>query len=327
MTASAGHRARLLLAPAAAACLLCAAVTLALLACGGSGGSGQHAHAAAAPPAPLHAADSGATPGPPPAAPAAAALRHASLVVAVTSKAGSHRRRAWVRGELRRSLALLARRDPGAAAAAVVVFVVGLRGLPPGAAANLSAEHAASGDMLLLPDTPDADAPDPPPPGADSATCLKVVRAAAWAVARYEFAHFVRLGDDSFFRIDYFLADVAPALPRARLLLGYCPPSLRYTFPSGAAVRYCSGMGFVLSADAVAFLAAAAGEDMLAMPWPEDAAVALWLAGTRVETTHDERFHDWEWRRCSNRSIIVHKHRYGGVDAAGVMTDCFPQTR
>jgi hypothetical protein len=251
-------------------------------------------------------------------------VRAASIIVAITSKASSINRRTWMRQQLSHSLKLLARSDPHAASRAVVVFVIGTKFMPAHVLGDLIAEMADHKDMLMLPDTPDADNPDPPLPGNDSATCLKVLRSAAWALDKYTFPFFVRLGDDSYFRIDYFLSQVADSLPRSNLLLGYCPTYMKYSFPDphSSAVRYCSGMGFVMTRDAIAFLARNA--EFLRKPWPEDAAVALWLSATHVKTVHDERFHDWEWRKCSNESIIIHKHKYTGVDSEGVMIDCFP---
>jgi hypothetical protein len=251
-------------------------------------------------------------------------IRAASIIVAITSKASSYDRRTWMRDQLSHSINLLARANPQAASSAVIVFVIGTKLMPEDILRNVTAEMDEHKDMLMLPDTPDADNPDPPLPGTDSATCLKVLRAAAWAVDHYAFPFFVRLGDDSFFRLDYFLTKAANSLPRSNLLLGYCPPRLRYSFPHPyrISIRYCSGMGFVMTYDAVAFLAR--NVDFLRKPWPEDAAVALWLSATNVTTVHDERFHDWVWRKCSNDSIIVHKHKYKGVNSEGIMTDCFP---
>ena len=59
--------------------------------------------------------------------------------------------------------------------------------------------------------------------------------------------------------------------------------------------------------------------------YPEDAVVGLWLAATNFKVQHDMRFHDWVWDRCSNESIIIHKHDYGTVDDDGVMRTCFPK--
>jgi hypothetical protein len=252
------------------------------------------------------------------------ARRRVTFVVAIPSKASSYFRRTWMRQQIAHSLSLL-KAEGKDQPIPPVIFILGMQGITRQDAANLTMEQAKYGDMLLLPDALDADIPDPPPAGVDSATCIKVLRAAAWAVQRYEFDYFVRLGDDTFFRIDYFIDEVLPTLPTARLLLGFCPPGLKYQFsaPHIANVRYCGGMGFVLSRDAAEYLAT--NQNALRKPWPEDAAVALWLAGTRTEIVHDDRFSEWKWRKCSNESIMIHKHKYDSVNSAGIMTNCFAE--
>lgn len=176
------------------------------------------------------------------------------------------------------------------------------------------AEAQEYGDILLL-DIPDCDDPDPPPPGTDSATSLKVVHSMAWAVKHYNFDYFIRIGDDTYLRINYFPADVAPSLPKGRMLLGYCEGEhMHHVFkarhPNVAQidVPYCSGMGFVLTYDAALF--AAQNAEMLAMEFPEDAMVARWFVGTRVEIVHNARFVDWAWNKCDNETILVHKHNF-----------------
>lgn len=230
-----------------------------------------------------------------------------------------------MRERLAHSLSLLATTHPRLAEQAVFVFVIGTHAVDGEALAGIKAEQSQHGDILILPDTRDADNPDPPAAGVDSVTCIKVLRAAEWAVKNFRFPFLVRLGDDAFFRVDYFLQSVADTLPRSHLLLGFCPPDMKHAFthPYDTQVRYCSGMGFVLTHDAATYLAE--NRNILRKPWPEDAAVALWLAGTQIQIVHDERFQDWEWKKCSNHSIIVHKHKYNSVNDLGVMTNCFPE--
>lgn len=86
-------------------------------------------------------------------------------------------------------------------------------------------------------------------------------------------------------------------------------------------VPYCSGMGFVLTYDAVLF--AARNAELLVLDWPEDATVARWFAGTKISIVHDLRFVDWDWRVCNNETIIVHKHKYEHVPESGIMSSCF----
>eukprot|EP00877_Chromochloris_zofingiensis_P005839 jgi/Chrzof1/15256/UNPLg00650.t1 len=170
----------------------------------------------------------------------------------------------------------------------------------------LDAEQRSYGDILLLP-TPDLDSPDPPPSGQDSATTLKVMYALKWATERYHFNYFVRLGDDAFFRVDYFL-QASKSWPLEKLYRGMC--TIIYSFESKDkkvpknTVSYCQGMGFALSYDAAEYVAA--NFDMLQKGWPEDAVVGSWFVGTLIQARHDDRFHEFSSGGCGNTSIIVH---------------------
>jgi hypothetical protein len=80
-------------------------------------------------------------------------------------------------------------------------------------------------------------------------------------------------------------------------------------------------MGFIMTHDVAQYISDNAA--VLHKGYPEDAVVGLWLAGTNFKLQHDTRLHDWEWRKCSDQSIIIHKHDYGAVDEDGVMRSCF----
>ena len=250
----------------------------------------------------------------------------ASIVIAVTSTASKTDRRERLRRLHRMSLDRLRQQDSDAANTAVLRFVLG-NDLDGTTLKAVAAENSTHGDLLLLP-VPDCDRPDPPPPGTDSATTLKVAHAAKWAVDSYEAPWFVRLGDDAYFRVDYFLERAAPALPTSRTMLGWCV-GLKERLHSGASpvgdadVPYCSGMGFVLTWDAAVF--AASNLASLSMAYPEDVVVASWFVGTKIHIQHDERFTDWEWKRCSNYSIIIHKMGEAEVNQEdGAVPSCFP---
>lgn len=251
------------------------------------------------------------------------AKQAASIVVAVTSAAGNIDRRRWLRNQFRRNVELLQHKDPAAARGVVLKFVVGNVGLSDEAHSWIAAEQQEHGDLLIL-DIIDVNVPDPPPDGVETATALKVAHSTAWAVQHYDFPWFVRLGDDAYFRVDHFLLNVAPTLSRNGLMFGYAEdPGLHYSFPHGVTItRYCSGMGFIMTHDVAKFISDNALH--LYKGYPEDAVVGLWLAGTNFKVQHDARLHDWEWRRCSEQSIIIHKHDYGAVDDDGVMRSCFP---
>jgi hypothetical protein len=56
---------------------------------------------------------------------AAAGKKNASIIVAVTTKASSWKRRTWLRRQFHRNVALLRKQDPAAADGVVLRFVVG----------------------------------------------------------------------------------------------------------------------------------------------------------------------------------------------------------
>jgi hypothetical protein len=101
------------------------------------------------------------------------------------------------------------------------VLDCGYTGLSDQGRQQLQHEHQQHGDILFL-DVIDTNDPDPPPNDGDAtATSLKVAYGAKWAFEHYNFPWFVRLGDDSYFRVDHFLMTVASELHKHKLVLGY----------------------------------------------------------------------------------------------------------
>ena len=252
----------------------------------------------------------------------------ASIVIAVTSPAPNHERRARLRQWHAACLQRMRTRDPIAADTVILRFLMGGDVHGP-ALTSLMAEHKAHGDLLFLPGVPDADDPDPPPTGTPSATTLKVAHAARWAAQTYDTPWFVRSGDDAYFRVDYFLGEAVQTLSKKRLMLGYCS-GLHYKFAPGpppvakADLPYCSGMGYVWSQDVLTYVAS--NSHILSMAYPEDATVASWFVGTHIQIVHDARFSDWVWQTCGHDSIIIHKLGEGAVveEVNGTVPSCFP---
>ena len=122
-----------------------------------------------------------------------------------------------------------ARRARGAFTAKLI-FVMGsesVDGLPARESPD-DAPARAHADVLFVtaPACPDADAFVPSrwdgqqfPPTNSSTTC-KVLEGIAVAVERFEFNFLARVGDDAYFRWDYFLRERAAALPARGLYLG-----------------------------------------------------------------------------------------------------------
>jgi hypothetical protein len=101
------------------------------------------------------------------------------------------------------------------------VLGCGYAGLSDQERQQLQHEQQQYGDILFL-DVIDTNDPDPPPNDSDAtASSLKVVYGAKWAVEHYNFPWFVRLGDDTYFRVDHFLLTVASKLDKHKLVLGY----------------------------------------------------------------------------------------------------------
>jgi hypothetical protein len=96
-----------------------------------------------------------------------------------------------------------------------------------------------------------------------------------------------------------------------------------YAFTNGGSIYgYPDGMGYIMTYDVATFIATSA--PYLHKGWPEDAVCGMWIAATNFKFHPDRRFHAWDWKVCSNESIIIHKHKYEALDEDGVMRSCFP---
>ena len=110
---------------------------------------------------------------------------------------------------------------------AKLIFVMGSDGLP-GADAPDDAAARAHPDVIFVtaPACPDLDTYERSrwdgqtfPPTNSSTTC-KVLEGIAVASERFDFSFLARVGDDAYFRWDYFLRERAAALPRTGLYMG-----------------------------------------------------------------------------------------------------------
>ena len=162
-----------------------------------------------------------------------------------------------------------------------------------------------------------------------SATAQKVLYSIQWAVNKYDFQYFARIGDDAYFRVDEFYRQaMAKPFPTAMALFGQMTGPLPYRVAGKEnKIIYPSGAGYVMTQDAASFVASAAG--MLNVGFPEDANFGAWLAGTRV-VFHDmkDRIHDVLpklplYEPCSPQDILLHPFRNESdwirIDAAGLV--------
>ena len=208
--------------------------------------------------------------------------------------------------------------------------------------------------MLRAPGCADDDAGATPTAG--SATTCKVLAALAHVAAQYR-CHFVaRVGDDAHFRLDQFLARVAPAHAAAApgaaraLVMAYWSRSTpdnpsnnvelaaqREAYGVWAFPRYPHGMGYVLSGALARSLARAHAEVGLADGFPEDGVVGLWVAGlstTRVARVDSPCFGNVDARvvdsssargSCRDEAILVHymtPRLWGLVSGQGRLPFC-----
>ena len=242
------------------------------------------------------------------------------MVTVVTSPADRPDRRSWQREQWAKSTDLLRHSvAPGSGIPEVILkFAVGGGSASSDVTSDISAEDEEFGDMLLLHDVKDLDTDEEDAQyhwHNTSATTEKVLYSMQWAVEKYHFQYFVRLGDDSYFRPDELYrwsesGKMPPSLAVLGLFLG------PYPYETGVGKNsnvYPAGMGYVLTNDVAAWLAASA--EMLSVGFPEDAVVGAWLAGTKVQFISDmEAFHDGDvgsgaYRPCSGRDVLVHHMR------------------
>ena len=188
----------------------------------------------------------------------------------------------------------------------VLKFGIGLEGLPASAVSAAQAEAQTHQDMLLL-DVPDKDEGEPVH---RSSTTLKVMQSMTYAANRYAFDYFVRVGDDAYFRVDYF-AELAldAAFPKTAAYVGYKFSDVRID-NSASTHNFIVGMGFILTHDLTRYVCKA--RDVLLDGFPEDGVVGSWFVGTKVQVVHEPRFHDIDQFRpksyapCTNTSLLMH---------------------
>jgi hypothetical protein len=251
----------------------------------------------------------------PPAAAAAAPLPFVDLVMVVPNP--------WQWPARRRSLfeAFVAtQRRAAGAFTAKLIFVMGDDAVPAAATPEDAAARAHPDvAFVTAPGCPDLDGWVPGAwdgerfPVANSSTTCKVLEGIAVATERFAFSYLARVGDDAYFRWDYFLRERAAALPRAGLYLGAINSiqrvfdHLRPVFGNGLFLPYATGQGWVLSQDVARYL----GQGYRRTPrlrtaGPEDAAIALHLWPFDVTPLHSGDFHGPRERACSASSLLVH---------------------
>ncbi len=244
------------------------------------------------------------------------------LMAVITSPAGNHARRHLLREQWQRNIQLL-RAIPVTNTAirpdVVMIFVIGTENVTQEERNVVQREEESFGDILILHGISDQDRgveDNGWPWNGTSATTEKVVYSMQWAVEKYTFQYFARLGDDAYFRPDEFYRQVdSGEIPTSMALIGHFIGPYVYDTGFGMhnSVVYPSGMGYVVTFDLCSYIAHSAG--VLGVGFPEDAVVGSWLAGTKAKYVHAaDKFHDvhppdYGYRPCTPKDLLLHRMR------------------
>ena len=227
-----------------------------------------------------------------------------SIVVIVTSAAGWSDRRERIRQQFPKNLRLIANDFESSV---VLKFAFGTGGLSNDTFHSVRSEASRFEDILFF-DCPDEDDELKHPhlwrrdAGTSSTTC-KVMMSVRWAVQHYNFDYFFRLGDDSYFRVDKFAEMLSKSqIPINNAVVGHIMTDQVF----GMQQLYPQGMGYGLTYDVCAFIAA--NTDSLLLTAPEDCVVARWLFAIGAEFVDSGRWRDIHMGdSCQPDMVLAHK--------------------
>ena len=203
-------------------------------------------------------------------------------------------------------------------------FVVGTENMEQAQLESIKQEAMTHKDILLI-DAPDEDHGEPK---RRSATTLKVMHSMRYAANNFVFEYFARVGDDAYFRVDYFaeLVLLQKVYPRHNAYIGY--KFANHVVPASDSTHsFIVGMGFFVSRDLATYVCKS--YPYLLDGFPEDAIVGSWFVGTNARVIHEPRFHDIDhtttvaYARCSNDSLLLHhmwhQENWDAIDEAGLL--------
>lgn len=208
-------------------------------------------------------------------------------------------------------------------------FVIGTEGMVQTQLEEVRQEAASHGDILLI-DAPDDDPDDDKvlPNAVRSATTLKVMHSMRYAANNFAFEYFARVGDDAYFRVDYFaeLVLLHKVYPRDNAYIGY--KFANHPVATSKSIHnFIVGMGFLLTRDLTKYVCKS--YPYLLDGFPEDAIVGSWFVGTKAQVIHEPRFHDIDnfktvaYARCSNDSLLLHhmwhQENWDAIDENGLL--------
>ena len=210
------------------------------------------------------------------------------------------------RAAIRRSWLQLYQHTPGVKV--VTKFVIGLKGLAAGKAAELNKESSMYHDMLLLQDFADS----------YYNLTMKVLISLLWTHQNTEYDYVTKCDDDSWVQIDRFVAALRRMDCPSRLYWGYfvgrsIPDTAgkwaeKNWFLCSTYVPYAMGGGYVLSHKMVDLLSK--NSHLLRHYNNEDVSMGAWMAPYRVRRVHDVRFNTaGNTHGCDSNYIISHKER------------------
>ena len=203
-------------------------------------------------------------------------------------------------------------------------FVIGTESMEQAQLDLIKQESATHKDILLV-DTPDEDQGEPKH---RSATTLKVMHSMRYAANNFVFEYFARLGDDAYFRVDFFaeLVLVHKVYPKSNAYIGYKIAN-HVDKASDSTHAYMAGMGFFLTLDLTRYVCRS--HILLLDGYPEDVIVGSWFVGIKAQVIHEPRFHDLAEFKimssapCSNNSLLMHhvsgQRHWDAIDEEGLL--------
>ena len=226
------------------------------------------------------------------------------VVVVVTSAASWLDRRERIRTQFPRNIQLVSSLEEQSA---VLRFAIGTQGISTEVLAKMHAEAGNFSDVLFL-DCLDEDDELKHPhlwrqDGGPSSTTNKVMLSVQWAVRHFEFEYFFRLGDDSYFRVDKFLAMLSnKEIPSRNAVVGHIMTDRVY----GMEQIYPQGMGYGLTHDVCIFIAS--NTAVLLNTAPEDCVVARWMFAIGAKFVDSPLWRDIHMGdECHNDMVLAHK--------------------
>lgn len=231
-------------------------------------------------------------------------LPFVTVIVVVTSAASWLDRRERIRTQFPKNLQLVPRLEEQSA---VLRFAIGTQGVSTGLLDNVRAEAGNFSDLLFL-DCIDEDDELKHPhlwrrDAGPSSTTNKVMLSVQWAVRHFDFEYFFRLGDDSYFRVDRFLAMLnSKEIPSRNAVVGHIMTDRVY----GMEQIYPQGMGYGLTHDVCMFIAS--NTAVLLDTAPEDCVVARWMFAIGAEFVDSPLWRDIHMGdSCHNDMVLAHK--------------------